>query len=52
MADNTNNTQSFIIGGLVIVVAVMAYLYYTGNFPGQETNKASISIEMPSAPKK
>jgi hypothetical protein len=36
MANNADNQgkSSFIIGGLVAVLAILGYLYYTGNLPG------------------
>jgi hypothetical protein len=47
MADNSggNAFLGFILGGVVVVVAIIGILMYTGNFPG--SNKASVSIELP-----
>ena len=53
MAENTNsatnNALYFIVGGLVVVVAVFAYMYFGGSM-GDRTHKAEITIEIPKAP--
>jgi hypothetical protein len=52
MADNGggNAFLGFILGGVVVVVAIIGILMYTGNFPGS-SNKASLSIEVPKTPR-
>jgi hypothetical protein len=47
MADNGggNAFLGFILGGVVVVVAILGVLMYTGNFPGSD--KAQVSIELP-----
>jgi ABC-type transporter Mla subunit MlaD len=62
MANNTNNTDSgtsalsLIVGGLLVVVVVLGFLFYNGKFPGQTGGPStSVSVEapsMPAAPKK
>ncbi len=53
MAENsnstTNNTLYFIVGGLVVVVAGFAFMYF-GGYVGDRTHKAEITIEIPKAP--
>ena len=53
MAENsnsaTNNTLYFIVGGLVVVVAGLAYMYFGGHL-GERSHKAEITIEIPKAP--
>ncbi len=43
---SSNNTLYFIVGGLVVVIAGMAYLYFGGHMPGS-ASKMSITIEAP-----
>jgi hypothetical protein len=45
----TNNALYFIVGGLVVVVAVLAYMYFGGHL-GDRGHKAEITIELPKAP--
>jgi hypothetical protein len=45
----TNNTLYFIVGGLVVVVAGLAFMYFGGHM-GDRTHKAEITIEIPKAP--
>lgn len=45
----TNNTLYFIVGGLVVVVAGFAFMYF-GGYVGDRTHKAEITIEIPKAP--
>jgi len=42
----SNNTLYFIVGGLVVIVAGVAFLYFGGHMPGS-TAKTSITIEVP-----
>jgi hypothetical protein len=48
MADNGggNAFLGFILGGVVVVVALIALAMYTGNFPGGGS-KSQVSIELP-----
>jgi hypothetical protein len=49
MAENSgasNNTLYFIVGGMVVVLAGIAFLYFGGHVPGS-TTKTSITIEAP-----
>ena len=49
MAENTNDSNNilyFIVGGLVVVIAGLAFLYFGGHMPGT-TSKTSITIEAP-----
>lgn len=52
MAETTdggsNNMLYFIVGGLVVVVGVLAYLYFGGHMGND--HKAQITIELPKAP--
>jgi hypothetical protein len=45
----TNNTLYFIVGGLVVVVAGLAYMYFGGHL-GDRGHKAEITIEIPKTP--
>jgi hypothetical protein len=45
----TNNVLYFIVGGLVVVVAGLAFMYFAGHIGGR-THKAEITIEIPKAP--
>jgi hypothetical protein len=45
----TNNALYFIVGGLVVVVAVFAVMYF-GGYVGDRTHKAEITIELPKTP--
>jgi hypothetical protein len=53
MAENTdsgssNNVLYFIVGGLVVIVAVFAVLYFNGGIPGMGGgDKTEITIEVP-----
>ena len=53
MAENpnsaTNNTLYFIVGGLVVVIAGLAYMYFSGHL-GDRSHKVEITIELPKAP--
>ncbi len=49
MAENTsasNNTLYFIVGGLVVIMAGIGFLYFGGHMPGS-ASKMSITIEAP-----
>lgn len=49
MAGNSsasNNTLYFIVGGMVVVLAGIGFLYFGGHIPGSAT-KTSITIEVP-----
>jgi hypothetical protein len=52
MANNSdgNSALSLLVGGLLVVVVVLGFLFYNGKFPGQTGPSTSISIEAPSAP--
>jgi hypothetical protein len=55
MANNTdsgNSALSLIVGGLLVVVVVLGFLFYNGKFPGQTGSSTSISVEAPSMPTK
>jgi hypothetical protein len=45
----TNNTLYFIVGGLVVVVAGLAFMYFGGHL-GDRGHKAEITIELPKSP--
>jgi hypothetical protein len=45
----TNNALYFIVGGLVVVVAGFAFMYF-GGYVGDRTDKAEITIEIPKTP--
>lgn len=52
MAENTsgggNTGLAFIVGGLVVVVAVIAFLLFArGGLPGEETKKVDVDINVP-----
>ncbi len=49
MADNGggNSFLGFILGALVVVVALMGYLMYSGVLPGQNTS--TVKLEIPKA---
>jgi len=53
MADNTegggNNGLYFMVGGLVVVVGIIAFMFFGDKMPGS-TDKTSIIIEAPAAP--
>ena len=40
------NFLYFIVGGIVVVVALLAFLYMGGHLPGQ-TSKVSVTVEAP-----
>jgi hypothetical protein len=42
----SNNSLYFIVGGLAVIVAGVAFLYFGGHMPGS-TTKTSITIEVP-----
>jgi hypothetical protein len=50
MAENTSSGGSnmlyFIVGGLVVVIAGIAFMYFGGHMPGS-ADKMSITIEAP-----
>jgi hypothetical protein len=46
---STNNALYFIVGGLVVVVAGFAFMYF-GGYVGDRTDKAEITIEIPKTP--
>jgi hypothetical protein len=50
MAEETksggNNFLYFIVGGIVVVVAILAFLYMGGHMPGQ-SSKVSVTLEAP-----
>ena len=50
MADSSsggaNNMLYFIVGGMVVVLAGIAFLYFGGHMPGS-ASKTSITIEVP-----
>ena len=50
MAENTNsatnNTLYFIVGGLVVVVTGLAFMYFNG-YMGDRGHKTEITIEVP-----
>jgi hypothetical protein len=41
-----NNALYFIVGGIAVVVALLAFLYMGGHMPGQ-SSKMSVTIEAP-----
>ncbi len=45
-ASGSNNMLYFIVGGMVVVIAAIAFLYFGGHMPGT-TSKTSITIEAP-----
>ena len=45
----SNNGLYFIVGGLVVVVGIVAYLFFNGHLPGI-TETTSITIEAPATP--
>jgi len=45
----TNNALYFIVGGLVVIVAVFAFMYF-GGYMGDRSHKAEIAIEIPKTP--
>jgi hypothetical protein len=53
MAENTssgggNTGLAFIVGGLVVVVAVIAFfLFARGGLPGGETKKVDVDVNLP-----
>ena len=54
MADSTGNRDSnnalyFIVGGLVVVVAVIAFLYFNGDLGGG-SDTTNVTIEAPATP--
>jgi hypothetical protein len=53
MADNTEgggtNGLYFLVGGLVVVVGIIAFVFFGGEMPGS-SDKTSITIEAPAAP--
>ena len=48
-AGGSNNTLYFIVGGLVVIIAALGYMYFGGHMPGT-AEKMSITIEAPKAP--
>lgn len=48
-ARGSNNMLYFIVGGLVVVVAVIAFLYFNGDIPGN-SDTTNVTIEAPAAP--
>jgi hypothetical protein len=50
MSENTssgsNNILYFIVGGLVVVIAGIGFLYFGGHLPGS-AGKLSVTIEAP-----
>ena len=53
MAESTdsgsNNALYFIVGGLVVVVGIVAFLFFGGYLPGT-TDTTNITVEAPAAP--
>jgi len=45
---NSNNGLYFLVGGLVVVVGIIAFVYFDGGLPG--TEKTNITIEAPANP--
>ena len=43
---SANNTLYFIVGGLVVVVAGLAFMYFNG-YIGDRGHKTEITIEVP-----
>ncbi|WP_309646350.1 hypothetical protein [Phenylobacterium sp.] len=58
MAENSGNgatpVLAFIVGGLIVVVAVIAFFMYSGGMGGGETKSVDVNIKAPdiSAPAK
>jgi hypothetical protein len=48
-SSGSNNGLYFIVGGIVVVVGLMAFLYFGGHLPGQ-AGKVNVTIEAPKAP--
>jgi TM2 domain-containing membrane protein YozV len=50
MAEDSKNGGTnflyFIVGGIVVVVALLAFLYMGGHLPGQ-TSKVNVTVEAP-----
>jgi hypothetical protein len=43
----SNTFLGFILGGVVVVVAVIAFLMYSGGYFGQQKSTSTIKIELP-----
>lgn len=48
--ENGNSFLGFIVGGLLVVVVILAILYYNGSFPGMKSETTSVTVETPAAP--
>jgi hypothetical protein len=49
MADNGggNSFLGFILGGVVVVVAILGFLMYSGSMPGMGGGKSTTIIQVP-----
>ena len=51
MAENSGGggtpVLAFIVGGLLVVVAVLAFVMYSGGMPGGETKSLDVNIKAP-----
>jgi len=44
---SSNNGLYFLVGGLVVVIGVMAFMYFGGLTGGGHTSKLEISVQAP-----
>jgi hypothetical protein len=45
-SSGSNNGLYFIVGGIVVVVGLLAFLYFGGHLPGQ-VSKVNVTISAP-----
>lgn len=54
MAENTsssgggNTGLAFIVGGLVVVLAIVAYFVFVGGAPGTDAKEVNVDVNLPS----
>lgn len=55
MAGNTNNSGggntglALIVGGLVVVVAIVAFVFFRGGMPGSDAKDIDVDVNLPAA---
>ncbi len=52
MADNSGTSfLGFIVGGVVVVLAILVFAIYSGNLGGGSSSTVKVELPKPSAPK-